>query len=102
MSSQNPKLPDRQRVSGNAAVEPHAEPCESLEGPISPDRLQYWADLVISRRIEFPGHLAPNDERRLVTEVRRRNRSGLVQFVARAIARDIQDGMKNLHGGSQE
>jgi hypothetical protein len=74
----------------------HTERISQRDDPLgrqdffSPEELQRWADLVASGEVTFPENLSPGGCKQLAEEVRRRRRSRLVKFVARAIAEDIR------------
>ncbi len=72
---------------GGTAAETSAESWTPVE-------LSRWADAVASSQAPFPDDLTANRAERLMVEVARRRRKLLVTFVARAIARDIQDGFR--------
>ena len=61
----------------------------TTNGLLVPDELNRWADLVANTEVAFPEGLTAVDRARLLEDVRRRRRSRLVQFIARAIAQDI-------------
>ena len=59
------------------------------------------AEVIATGQVPFPEDLPDGVAERLRLEVARRRRGQLVQLIARAMARDIQDGVSNPHGGEE-
>jgi len=72
---------------------------ENRPAALTNEMLARWAEAVANGEAPFPSDLSNEDQERLLEHVRRRRRSRLVQFVARAIAQDILRSRGQQHGG---
>jgi len=89
MTNQEHKTTGSQSEVGGQEIfpKPHAIPENGCYLP--PEQFTRWTELVANGEVAFPTGLDAGQRVRLVNEVRRRRRSRLVHYVARAIAQDI-------------
>jgi hypothetical protein len=87
-------VPSQHRIHDSSAADnDHDRPQPGVK-PVTPDvrtpeDLARWADAIAAGQVPFPCELDQKRARVLASEVGRRRRSRLTQFIARAIAQDI-------------
>jgi UDP:flavonoid glycosyltransferase YjiC (YdhE family) len=83
---------DQSRTSqgGGRQPGPRSSAAPTVSGPLTPDQLARWAEVIADGECGLPRGLNKAQEQQLRDLVRRRLRQRLVQFIARQIARDIQ------------
>jgi hypothetical protein len=77
-------MPDRRANDHHAGA-----PLSDENGPLTPQQLARLAELVADGRAALPPGLPAEQLPELIRDVQRRRRDRLLQFIARAIARDL-------------
>jgi hypothetical protein len=89
MSGPDPRtIPDHD--GAGPASGDRVEPSPAKHRALTSDSLLRRAALIAGGEIRFPTDLSADDAADLAREVRRLRRIGLVRYIARAIAQDIQ------------
>lgn len=86
------------RADSASSHDSTAKPENSSADAESKSHIARWAEAVANGQVPFPADLSEGEAERLRLEVVLRRRIQLVSFIARAIARDIQDGFQTLTG----